>query len=451
MLKRYCLQDFWEMGPAVREEALLAGIEHVHGWHYERNPAYRSAVSARGVGAKLGATELSRLLRPTAATFKSYIDVLGTGFPQDDPSGFLEWLAAQISVPLELERFRAFRKRYASLEAFFRALEREFADVGLQNTYVERHVGPSDDHGPGRPCDRIDRGRLLPSFPAFLRHESRPCCHLHDASSHPYRDGPHGSVQREPRGATARSGALRHSLSRLSRPGEGSAAAGPCAPECVASSKGASGTRPSTRSKPIWSIRCLTRVALRLLKKAARAKEKVLLFGSPAQLHRVALSAISDAPAMVLAPGSLLGTGGGMKDQYPFSADEIRGDLARAFPSADGGAVPIRDVYGMAEANWAAMQCREGNYHIPPWVHCVTLDDDDHVQSGVETSGILGFFDPFGGGRLFPAFFKTSDRVKLSDGGRQTRCPCGEACAYISRDSIQRADLFGEAGCAAQL
>jgi hypothetical protein len=109
----------------------------------------------------------------------------------------------------------------------------------------------------------------------------------------------------------------------------------------------------------------------------------------------------------------------------------------------------------MAEGNWTAMQCHQGNYHIPPWIYARTLDEDDRVQEGPDTVGLLAFFDPYGGGRLFPASFQTADQVRLilGDGGGDAdrRCPCGETGAYITQDSIQRVDLLDEAGCAGQV
>ena len=67
----------------------------------------------------------------------------------------------------------------------------------------------------------------------------------------------------------------------------------------------------------------------------------------------------------------------------------------------------------------------------------------------------MTFYDPYGGGRLFPSFFQTADQVRLilEEGGRNgdRRCPCGETGAYITQDSIQRVDLVDEAGCAAQV
>jgi hypothetical protein len=179
--------------------------------------------------------------------------------------------------------------------------------------------------------------------------------------------------------------------------------------------------------------------------------ERVLLFGSLTHLHALASFLLAAGRQMTLAPGSLLGTGGGMKEIYPAGPEEIRHDLGRAFVLSSGDPVPIRDVYGMAEANWAAMQCSHGNYHVPPWVHAVTVDDDGDLQSGDRTTGLLAFYDPFGGGDLFPAFFRSADRVTLATGGGSTACPCGDRGAYLEQASIQRVDLMGEAGCAAQV
>jgi len=138
-----------------------------------------------------------------------------------------------------------------------------------------------------------------------------------------------------------------------------------------------------------------------------------------------------------------------MKEQYPFTPEQIRADLRAAFGSA-----PVSDVYGMAEANWAAFECPHGNYHIPPWVYAVVTDDNDQIISRPEATGLLAFFDPLGGGDVIPPFFQTADRVRLVNGGREydpaLACPCGYDSAYIV-GSIQRVDLVEEAGCAAQV
>ena len=55
------LVDFWELAPQQIESILLDAIVASHAWHYERNWAYRHAVSARGVGPEIGPDELPRL------------------------------------------------------------------------------------------------------------------------------------------------------------------------------------------------------------------------------------------------------------------------------------------------------------------------------------------------------------------------------------------------------
>jgi hypothetical protein len=81
----------------------------------------------------------------------------------------------------------------------------------------------------------------------------------------------------------------------------------------------------------------------------------------------------------------------------------------------------------------------------------VTVDEDGRFQTGERTTGLLAFFDPHGGGDLFPAFFRSADRVTLVTGEGDSACPCGDEGAYLEQASIQRVDLVGEAGCAAQV
>jgi len=169
-----------------------------------------------------------------------------------------------------------------------------------------------------------------------------------------------------------------------------------------------------------------------------------MLLGGLVQLHAIARQA-----SVRLPPGSRVATGGGMKEQYPFTPTQIRADLRAAF-----GDVPVSDVYGMAEANWAAFECPRGNYHIPPWVYAVVTDDDDRIVSGPDETGLLAFLDPIGGGELIPPFFQTADRVRLINGGSEYDpvlvCPCGYDTAFIA-GNIRRVDLVEEAGCAAQI
>jgi hypothetical protein len=144
-----------------------------------------------------------------------------------------------------------------------------------------------------------------------------------------------------------------------------------------------------------------------------------------------------------------------MKESYPYSPSEIRQDLQSIISIKGGKPIPHRDVYGMAEANWAAAQCDEGNYHLPPWVYAVILDENDSIVEKSDSTGLLAFFDPLTEAGLYPHFFKTTDRVRLINGGREVQqdnaCPCGYQTAFIVKESIMRQDRIDEAGCAGQL
>jgi hypothetical protein len=450
----YRFSDFWEMPPESRRNILVAAITRSHAWHMERNLAYRRTVSARGVGAEIAPQDLARLLRPTAQTFKSYIDVLGTPFPQDRPGAFLEWLANQLSIELPRQRFERFRRSYPSLEALLLAVEAVFSDYGfeiltssgtsgratvmvrdqdgiektVESFYLsfQRQMGMQADHRAifimpqdtriamvrmasfsfkrvGLPADRVHYTIPFPAHPDQVRIRA----------GRTYRQGWEGLVER-----------------RLLNP------------------------FMIWANERLVNPRAIQRT-IALLEMSASTGDKVLLFGGWVHLHAVSQALAAAGRSIHLAEGSLLGTGGGFKELYPFGPERIRQDLGRVILTPQGSPVPLRDVYGMAEGNWAAMQCSQGNYHIPPWVYAATLDENDRFHESPDSTGLLAFFDPIGGGRLFPAFFKTADQVRLVNGSRAydpaMDCPCGETGAYLTQGSIQRVDLLDEAGCAAQL
>jgi hypothetical protein len=442
------------MPATERESQLLEAIAQTHAWHYPRNRAYRQTAAARGIGATVEPDDLPRLLRPTAQTFKSYIDVLGTPFPQDRPHGFLEWLADQLSVDLPRERFSRFRSRYRTLESLLRDLEQVFADLRLQ---ASTSSGTS-----GRATIMIHdevglESRTESFYLAFQRYLMAA-----DFQRAIFLMPQHTRI------AMARMAGVSVKRLGLSDDRIHFTIPFPAEPDQVRIRAGRT-FRPGWRGaleKRVWHpfmgwmqdhyvTGRAVQGALALLRQAQGAGERVLLFGGWVQLHAVAQALSQAGERLCLAPGSLWGTGGGLKELYPLTPAEIRQDLAGAVELADGQPVPVRDVYGMAEGSWVAMQCSQGNYHVPPWIYVRTLDDDDQFQEGPDTTGLLAFFDPYGGGRLFPAFFRTADRVRLirGNGGHEPgrRCPCGERGDYVACDSIQRVDLLDEAGCAAQV
>lgn len=441
------LVDFWSMPPDQLRPILLEAIQHTHVWHFERNSAYQRTVAARGVGPSIQPAELPLLLRPTAQTFKSYIEILGTPFPQDKPHAFLAWLAEQVSVPLPSERFAQLRQRYGSLEALLRDVERIFADFGFE---VLTSSGTS-----GRATimvrDQAGIARTVESFYlAFQRYFGMQADHRAVFV-----------MPQRTRIAMARMASFSVQRVGLTSDRIHFTIPFPAEPDHVRIRAGRT-YRPGLAGRlerrilnPFanwmndhYVTGRAVRESLTWMEKAEAAGEKLLLFGGWIQLHAIALEIQRSGKTIRLAPGSLLGTGGGFKELYPFNQAQIRQDLQQAIQLNNDEQLPIRDVYGMAEGNWAAMQCRQGNYHIPPWVYAVTLDEDNRFQETMDSTGLLAFFDPYGGGQLFPAFFKTADRVRLV---RENTCPCGDRGAYIAQASIQRVDLVDEAGCAAQI
>ncbi len=137
---------------------------------------------------------------------------------------------------------------------------------------------------------------------------------------------------------------------------------------------------------------------------AAAHENKVFVFGSLSQLHAVASFLLDGGRTITLTPGSLLGTSGlletgeGDEEAPGKTRADMREDLRQAFRLTNGEPAPISDVYGVAEADWAAMQCAHGSYHIPPWVHAVTVSDEDKINKEPRSTGLLAFFDPSGAG-----------------------------------------------------
>jgi len=450
----YDFENYWEMTPAQRSNILLTGIAEVHAWHMLHNQAYRQTMTARGVGSLDSPEEMALLLRLTSQTFKSYIDILGTPFPQDRPREFVDWLSQQLSSDLPSQRLEQFRTRYPSLEALLKEIEGVYLDFGLEiltssgtsgrasiivrdqagvNLTVDsfylsfqHYMGMRADHRAIFIMPRDTRIAMVRMASFSFRHVGLSEDRLHFTIPFPA----HPDQVRIRTGRTFRSGWSGVLERRLWHPFMNWANDHLVTPRTV-------------------------KQTIRLLSQAEASNDKALLFGGWVHLHAVARALLADGRVMHLPSGSLIGTGGGFKELYPFTPAQIRADLEKSIKLVSGHPAPFRDVYGMAEGNWAAMQCESGNYHIPPWIYAVVLDENDRFVEKPESTGMLAFYDPVGGGDLFPAFFKTADRVRLVNGSRaydpSLECPCGEPGAYLSEGSIQRVDLMDEAGCAAQI
>ena len=458
-LNHYRAADFWAIAAAKREPILLKAIAQTHAWHYEQNPAYQRLVDSRGVGLQLNGDDLARVLRPTAQTFKSYISVIGTPFPQQRPAAFLEWLADQLSVRLPRERFTQFERDYPSLEKLLQDFETIFRDFGFE---VTTSSGTS-----GRSTIMVRDSQTADlAVDCFMQ-----------ATLTVWGVGKDHNVifmmPRQTRIAMARTARFGTERLGIDTDRVHFTIPFPADPDRVRIRTGRTflpgwrGMLERRLSHPlaVWMEEHYVQPraaaqTITLLQGAQGSDAPTLLFGSLVQLHGLSqklrgLGYGHDGHRMWLPAGSLVGTGGGLKQLYPFSPDQIRQDIQTVLGLEGGEPVPIRDVMGMAEANWAAPQCEAGNYHLPPWIYAVALDDDDEILHGSDVVGLLAFFDPYGGGRLFPSFFKTTDQVRLVNGAQDhdpTRCcPCERDTTYIVRETIRRVDLLDEAGCAGQL
>lgn len=446
--------DFWDMAPHQCSEVLLQAVTETHAWHFPHNKAYRQAVEARGIGPRVNPAEMPRLLRPTSQTFKSYIDILGTPFPQDKPKAFAEWVVEQLSLQLPADKLNQFKSSYTSLEALLKDLERIYQEFGLD---ILTSSGTS-----GRASivvrDREAVDLTVESFYlCFQRYMGMRADHRAIFI-----------MPRDTRIAMVRMASFSFRRVGLSEDRLNFTIPFPAYPDQVRIRSGRTfrpglaGFFERTLLNPLmnWANdRLVTprtvKETIRLLEKAEATREKVLLFGGWVHLHAIAQVLLADRRRIHLPLGSLVGTGGGMKELYPFTPEQIRQDLGEAIRLDNDQPAPIRDVYGMAEGNWAAMQCVSGNYHLPPWIYAVVLDENDRFLAQPDSTGLLAFYDPVGGGDLFPAFFKTADKVRLVNGSAAQdpalSCPCGEPGAYLAESSIQRVDFLDEAGCAAQI
>ncbi len=436
------LADFWAMDEATRIHTLLERVKAAHAYHYERNTAYRSTVAARGIGPETRANEMPRLLRTTSLAFKSYIDVLGTPFPETRPAAFVDWLADQVSVDLRPSKQR-FRDGYLSMEGLLRAVEREYSKLHLELLTSSGTSGRATIIPRDRRTEALTAESLRLCFERYLGVGAD-----------------HTAIFMLPKrsriaaarmaGSCVRGMGLQPKKTFFAVP----IAAGPDQVRVRAGVTFRPGLRGALE-KNVWhsviaslhdrliDARAVESAVTRLIPASAH-EEKVLLFGTLDRLHAVATFLLDNGRTMSLAPGSVLVTAGGAGEAPAKPAAAMLDDLRRAFTLPSGEPAPIRDVYGMAEAGWAAMQCARGNYHLPPWVHAVTVDDQERFSQADRSTGLLAFFDPFGGGDLYPAFFRTSDRATLVRG---TACACGEPGHYLEDASIRRIDLRGEAGC----
>jgi len=451
-------QEFYTLPPQKRSNILLDAIISTHAYHFERNQAYRNSVSAKGIGERITENDLARILRPTSQVFKSYIDLMGTSFPHHKPQEFIEWLDANLSIPLPQNKIGGLKKRYPSLEVFLASIEDHYSDHGLEigtssGTTGRATIMVHDGRSADRAAEAYQRA-VYSLWGTFNQH------HFIFVMPSETRI----VMARIARTATARLGIdsqahftipfaatpdqVRIRSGRLFEPGiKGWIEHNILHPFMVWMNEN------YVKSKYVS-------LTIEQLEKLSKTGKEVLLFGGFVQLHHIYLGLKErgyhlNQRVLSLGSHSIIGTGGGMKEEYPFTPAQIVEDLQSVLRLTDGTPMPHRDVYGMAEANWAAAQCQEGNYHIPPWVYAVIINEDDMIEERSEATGLLAFYDPLTDLGLYPHFYKTADHMTLINGGKffqeSLNCPCGIRTAYILKGTIARQDRLDEAGCAGQI
>jgi hypothetical protein len=437
---------------------LLSAILNTHTYHFSRNDAYRKSVLAKGLGEQIDKDDIVRLLRPTSQVFKSYIDIMGTSFPHHKPDKFIEWLEGNLSIPLPDDKTINLKDRYPSLEALLSIIEIAYSDLGLEigtssGTTGRATIMVHDNHSAEKAAEAYQHA-VYSLWGTFNQHQF---IFVMPSETRIV-------MARIARTATARLGmdAQAHFMIPFS-----------ATPDQVRIRSGRlfePGFKGLIEQKFLYPFMewmnenyvksKYVNLTIDQLENFSQTNQNILFFGGFVQLHHIYQGLQKrgfDPQGDKLSFGnqSIIGTGGGMKEQYPYTPSQIIQELQSVLELENGNPMPHRDVYGMAEANWAAAQCQEGNYHIPPWVYAVIIDEEDQIVESSQATGLLAFYDPFTDMGLYPHFYKTADRVTLINGGNdiqpENNCPCGHSTSYLLKDSITRQDRLDEAGCAGQI
>jgi hypothetical protein len=151
--------------------------------------------------------------------------------------------------------------------------------------------------------------------------------------------------------------------------------------------------------------------------------EKIYLRGTWNTLYKIAEAGLADGLEGVVAPDSLIGTGGGAKGQVvPPNWEEV---LLKFF-----GVPRLNMQYGMSEVMASHLMCNHERYHIEPWSILFLLDPDTGEilpRTGVRT-GRAAFYDlqaeSYWGG------FVSGDEITVD----WSPCACGRKSPHMHRN-----------------
>lgn|GEM_PF-739405 len=143
------------------------------------------------------------------------------------------------------------------------------------------------------------------------------------------------------------------------------------------------------------------------------------IVGPPFVIDRLVKHMADNGITVQLDRGTKVITLGGWKRHTGREIDaiEFRAACAAAFGIAEG---QVRDMYGLVETNFMAVECEHHRKHVPPAVHfSVRSLEQPDKEVPVGEPGLLHVMDP--ACRSYPGFIQTEDIVYLSDGA----CECG--------------------------
>jgi hypothetical protein len=161
--------------------------------------------------------------------------------------------------------------------------------------------------------------------------------------------------------------------------------------------------------------------------------ERVLLVGAPFVLLQLAQAGARRGLSNVLAPGSAIMSFGGLKGK---PAEERMTETILRF----GGVDAFTNLFVMTEAGSALIACKQGHFHLYPWVVPYLLDPVTGVllpRDGTRT-GRLALFDLLA--KTYWGGLVTADKVTLD----WSPCACGRGSARIHPDIGRFDDGAGE-------
>jgi len=116
-------------------------------------------------------------------------------------------------------------------------------------------------------------------------------------------------------------------------------------------------------------------------------------------------------------------------------------DLCREFLGIEKH--QIRDMYGLVECNFLAIECEKGFKHVPPWVKIIVreLNNPTKVISQTGKSGVITILDPTN--LSYPCFIQTEDIGCIDN---EDVCSCNRLSQTLS---FKRRITGAELGCCA--